>query len=210
MRYSDADLRFQRINERLAEMNGLPADQHLGRTSGEVLPNLAPFIEPVYRQVLETGKPVIDLEIHGGAPAAARSGTRIPGKLLSTKSVRHRYAGINVVVQDITDRKRAEAALAESEDRFRSMADSAPVIIWLSDGVGTIFFVNKQALLFTGRTEEELYERKWLELIIGKIWAARRPWHPQLWTAGAPVNSNFDCVVPTGATAGCSQLPYRD
>ena len=66
----DADLRFQRINDRLAEMNGLPADQHLGRTIGEVLPNLAPFIEPVYRQVLETGKPVIDLEIHGGTPAA--------------------------------------------------------------------------------------------------------------------------------------------
>ena len=41
-----------------------------------------------------------------------------------------RLAGVNL---DITERKRAQAALYESEERFRNMADAAPVMIWASD-----------------------------------------------------------------------------
>jgi two-component system, cell cycle sensor histidine kinase and response regulator CckA len=64
---------------------------------------------------------------------------------------------------DVSERKLAEAALRESEGRFRSMADSAPVLIWLSDCGGRVTFCNRQVLTFTGRTEEQLAGEGFLE-----------------------------------------------
>lgn len=57
--------------------------------------------------------------------------------------------------QDISERKRAEAELRESEERFRNMADTAPVMIWVTGLDGRCTFVNRTWLNFTGRTLEE-------------------------------------------------------
>ena len=59
----DTEQRFLSINERLAEINGKTVEEHLGRTLREVLPGLADMIEPFYRRVIETGKPVLNVEM---------------------------------------------------------------------------------------------------------------------------------------------------
>ena len=64
---------------------------------------------------------------------------------------------------DVSERRQAEEALRESEGRFRSMADSAPVLIWLSDTSGKVTFCNRQVQVFTGRTEEQLIGEGLLE-----------------------------------------------
>src|SRR4029077_12861157 len=67
--------------------------------------------------------------------------------------------------RELTQRIRAEHALRESEERFRHIADSAPVIIWVSGPDGANTFYNKQASVFTGRTIEELRGTGWQESV---------------------------------------------
>jgi two-component system cell cycle sensor histidine kinase/response regulator CckA len=65
--------------------------------------------------------------------------------------------------QDITERVRAEEALKESERRFRTMADTAPVLIWMCDPEGKYVFVNKPWLDFRGRPMEQELGEGWAE-----------------------------------------------
>src|SRR4051794_32841395 len=67
------------------------------------------------------------------------------------------------VAHDIAADKRAEDALQESEDRFRIMADTAPVLLWLSGPDGRCTFFNKPWLDFTGRTLEQEMGNGWTE-----------------------------------------------
>ncbi|NCD71196.1 PAS domain-containing sensor histidine kinase [Mucilaginibacter agri] len=62
------------------------------------------------------------------------------------------YAGS---CMDITERKETESHLKESEQRFRKIADTAPVFIWMADTSGKTSFFNKSWLDFTGKTFEE-------------------------------------------------------
>lgn len=66
---------------------------------------------------------------------------------------------------ELVERVRAERALRESEERFRSMADNAPVVIWTSGPDARINFVNKYGLSFTGRALEELTGDRWKEVV---------------------------------------------
>ncbi len=59
------------------------------------------------------------------------------------------------VMIDVTERRRSEHALRESEMRFRLMADSAPVLIWTADADGLLDYVNQRWLEFSGRSREE-------------------------------------------------------
>ena len=69
------------------------------------------------------------------------------------------------VIIDITERKKAEAALRESEARFKIMADSAPVLIWMTDLNHQGVFFNKAWLEFTGSSLEQQLGDAWLENI---------------------------------------------
>jgi PAS domain S-box-containing protein len=73
-------------------------------------------------------------------------------------------AAVNMLV-DITDLKRVDQALRESEIRFRTVANTAPVLIWMTDQNRHCTFVNKGWLDFTGRSHEEEMGNGWLQAI---------------------------------------------
>ena len=72
-------------------------------------------------------------------------------------------ARLRGVMIDITESRRAQQSLIESEQRFRKIADSAPVLIWAHDEKGQLTYANKQALDYTGRTFEQLTGHGWLK-----------------------------------------------
>jgi len=65
-------------------------------------------------------------------------------------------------ITDVTERKRATASLLESEARFRTMADSAPVLIWIARPDKFFHYFNKGWLEFTGRTMEQEIGNGWI------------------------------------------------
>ncbi|MGB0561430.1 MAG: PAS domain S-box protein [Spirulinaceae cyanobacterium] len=66
------------------------------------------------------------------------------------------------VLVDVTERNRAQAALKESEARFRTMADTAPVLIWMADAQQQFTYFNRGWLAFTGRTSTQEQGQGWL------------------------------------------------
>jgi PAS domain S-box-containing protein len=71
--------------------------------------------------------------------------------------------GSVAIGRNITERKRAEAELRESEARFRLVADSAPVLIWMSGADKLCTYFNKPWLDFTGRSFEQELGNGWAE-----------------------------------------------
>ncbi len=110
--YHDQDLRFIRVNERLAETNGLPVEDHLGKTLHDVVPLLADELEPHFRRVLDTGEPVEDFEVRGETPAAPGEERVWLCSYVPRRDGDGAIVGVHAVVRDITDRKRAEEDLA--------------------------------------------------------------------------------------------------
>ncbi|MFA6100876.1 MAG: PAS domain S-box protein [Victivallaceae bacterium] len=71
-------------------------------------------------------------------------------------------AGIAVVL-DITERRKAHLALQESEKRFKTMADNAPILLWMSGPDGLCTYFNRRWLEFTGRTLGQESGNGWIE-----------------------------------------------
>ncbi|GAB4364991.1 MAG: hypothetical protein Kow00121_01160 [Elainellaceae cyanobacterium] len=158
----DPDLRFVRINQHLAEMNGLPVEAHIGHTVRELLPNLADTAEPLLNHILETGKPLLNMEITGETPAQPGVQRTWIESFLPLKEG-NRIIGISTVCEEITDRKRievernlAETALQESQALLQAVLDNTTMVIYIKDLEGKYLLVNQQYEQLTSYTNSNI------------------------------------------------------
>lgn len=137
--FLDRERRFVQINERLAEINGLSVSEHIGRTVGEVLPELAEILEPIFEQVLRTGMPIINVDVRGTTPAQPGVERYWLANYYPLKAETGESIGINITLQEITDRLQAErergqilaeaqAARTAAEEANRSKDEFVAVI----------------------------------------------------------------------------------
>jgi PAS domain S-box-containing protein len=110
-----------------------------------------------------------------------------------------RWYGTNVDIEDlrraqkeITERKHSEERLLESESRFQMMADTAPVLIWMTGTDGLCNYFNKPWFEFTGRSVEQEVGIGWTEGV-----------HPE------DVQGCFDVFLPAFHARKPFRMEYR-
>lgn len=114
----DADFRYLAINNALAEMNGMPAADHLGKTVREMLGDFAEVIEPQLKHVLATAQPVMNIEISFMLHNRTEPGHWIE-HYIPIKHCAGKVAQIGVVAVEITEQKRLEETLRSVSQKLR-------------------------------------------------------------------------------------------
>jgi PAS domain S-box-containing protein len=103
------DLRFERVNETLARINGRSVHDHLGRTLEEVLGPYAPRVAELLQRVLDTGEPVLDQEIAAADAADPSRELLWEATCFPVTDADGTIAGVGAVVREVTGRRRHEA-----------------------------------------------------------------------------------------------------
>ncbi len=104
----DRELRYVRINERLAEINGVARADHIGKTVRDIVPSIADVAGRVAATIFETGRGVSDFELSGTTAAAPGVERFWLEQWTPLRDSADEIIGINVVVEDITERKKHE------------------------------------------------------------------------------------------------------
>ncbi|HEY9597510.1 MAG TPA: PAS domain-containing protein [Cyanophyceae cyanobacterium] len=142
----DNQMRFFMVNEALADINGVSVEGHIGKTPWDIVPDLAPKQEAIFRQILTTGQPVPLFEISGETQKSPGTARTWLASYFPIRGQNHQPIGIGIVVVEITERKAAEAALQESESKLQAILDNAPAVIYVKNIEGQHILVNRHFL----------------------------------------------------------------
>ncbi len=155
------DDRILCVNKEFTRMFGYEPEEVLGRPSNDLI---------VPQALVESAQEHTNQLKHGGrvdveTVRKRKNGSELYVSLLAVRVTT--TSGDQVVhyaiYRDITERRLAEERLRESEARFQVMADTAPVLIWMTGPDGLCNYFNKPWLEFTGRTTEQEIGTGWIQ-----------------------------------------------
>jgi len=157
------DGRFLQVNAAYCRMVGMPRQDLIGTSwTAALLPDDEWLHGRWTEGLLQDPSRCIDSETR-----YQRNGNVIWGhvkvSLVQDSAGNSQYFVIHV--EDVTERKRATEALVESENRFRSIADSSPTLMWVTNENGGVEFINRAYREFCGETLEQLDGGKWQTLL---------------------------------------------
>jgi PAS domain S-box-containing protein len=188
------DCRYLQINQRLTEICGIPVADHIGHTVRETVPAVAEQVEEIVASVLRTGEPVMGIPVTSQRPDKLQADRVWITNWHPLKGKDGTIAGVNVVAEEVTDRKRTETileqsakALQDSEARFAELADNMSQFAWTADANGWIYWYNKRWHDYTGTTLAEMEGWGWQKVhhpdhvervvrLIRRCFEAGTPW----------------------------------
>lgn len=144
------DLRYLRVNEHLARMNGLSAEQHVGLMTRDVNADVGKAVEPYLRRVFARGESILNVEIKGSTRAQYGVERTWLASFHPLRGASGVIFAISVVALEMTERKRAEEALAASEARNREIVENSAYGIFRIAQDGTFLDPNPALLQVLG------------------------------------------------------------
>ncbi|MFE6360661.1 SpoIIE family protein phosphatase [Streptomyces sp. NPDC057806] len=122
----DTDLRFVSVNPALERINGIPAEEHLGRTVPEVLPDLdTDALESAVRRVLESGAALVDQALVGRTPADPDEEHAWSVSLYRLEDALGTVLGAVCMVVDVTEQHRTQVEAEAARRRLAVIADAS-------------------------------------------------------------------------------------
>ena len=161
--FIDRNLRYVNLNRRLADMNQASVEEHVGSPVEAVIPEIFPLVEPYLRRALE-GEPIADVEVRVPGPGGVSEETRLVSYQPALDEAGE-VVGVSLAVIDITDRKRAQEALRESEEHYRHMVELNPQILWIMDAEGRNLDMSPRWEQTTGMMKDPTNCRSWLDAV---------------------------------------------
>ena len=150
-----------RVNSEFTRMFGYEADEMLQRPIDDLIVSEA-FVGSA-REYTNQVKHGARVEVEAVRRRKDGDDVRVFIVAAPINSPSGKQIAIYVVYRNITEQKRAEERLRESEARFQAMADTAPVLIWMTGTDGLCNYFNKPWLEFTGRTLDQEVGEGWVE-----------------------------------------------
>ena len=187
----DTDLRFLRINPLMAELNGLPAAEHVGRTVAEVVPDMAAQARQLADTILATGKAITEIELSGETPAQPGVKRFWLEGWYPIRRNSEEIVGFNVIAQEVTGRKRAEEALRQGESLLRQVADNLPAFVAYVGVPDLCYrFVNRQYAISFQREREQIIGKPVSDLLSESNFAFAWPYIQRSMTGEACAYEN--------------------
>jgi PAS domain S-box-containing protein len=158
----DTECRYTFWNSVMEKITGMTAAEVVGKRATEVFPFIERTGESAYFQKALAGENAVSKNRRYSIAERAREGF-FNGYYSPLRDGDGRVIGGVAVIRDITEQKIAEQRLHETENRFKNMADVAPVLLWMSGKDSLCTFFNQTWLDFTGRTLEQEWGVGWAE-----------------------------------------------
>ncbi len=157
-----ADGRIEWVNSGFERITGYRSEEVIGRTPGSFLQGPETDRETIryMKERIRQGL-MFECDILNYHKSGRKYWLHIEAQPLFDES--GRLTHFMAMETDITERLESEQILRESEERFRTLADSAPVLIWMTDYEGHFFYFNSTWLRFVGNALDSEIGQGWFE-----------------------------------------------
>lgn len=149
--FLDKDLNFKIVNEKLAQINGIPRKRHIDKNVKELLPKLYPTLRKIIDEIHKTRKPVLNHEFKGETPSSDGTVRYWNESWYPIHDDSDYLIGYGAIVEETTNKKKMEISLKEEQMRLRE----AEII----GKIGHVEFDVENSKIFWSDVVYELYER---------------------------------------------------
>lgn len=186
----DREFRWIRINAELAEINGFPIEEHIGKRQDELIPDVDGKVREIQERVLETGEPQLGIEVIGFTPSDPKTERTWIADYYPVKSGQEAFA-VGVCVRDVTEERTLRRALAVNLERVEQSEQRKSLLLaelqhrvknTLASIVAITRFVSRSAvsaedmqirltdrLESMSRTHDLLTDQQWTEVSLRQL-----------------------------------------
>ncbi|MEV6981209.1 SpoIIE family protein phosphatase [Sphaerisporangium sp. NPDC051017] len=164
--FFDTSTRFLRVNQSFADLSGVAAEEHAGRTASELLSaDLSALVDGALRRVVDEHRAVSggDQRYRGMSPAGELRHWNL--SFYPVHGDKGAVVGVAVFGVDVTERQLTEEELRRSEERYRSLVQSQQQLVWITLPNGAVVEDAPEWRAITGQSLEEYLAYGWLDAV---------------------------------------------